>query len=63
MSKLIWDWKITRRFPFLHFYKRKQYIVEQVFENAVKIESLMFAALPVLVSARLINGMKKIFHK
>ena len=63
MSKLVWDWNITRRFPYLHVYKREQYMIEVVYENACKAESLMVAALPVLVSAKLIYRIKNIFHK
>ena len=62
-KELVWDWTINRKFPFLHIYKRDKYVVEEIIDNAIKAENLMFATLPIFISAKLINKVKKIFHK
>ena len=39
-KELVWDWTINRKFPFLHIYKRDQYVVEEIIDNAIEDENL-----------------------
>lgn len=59
-KKEIWDWNINCKSPFIHFYKREQYLVEEIEDNFWEAAGLMFAALPIIIAVRIYLFFKKI---
>ena len=51
--------KIKKQFPFFYFHKRPYTQIEITLENARKAQNLMFAAMQIIIGAKIISFFKK----
>ena len=50
--------KFKKHFPFFYLHKRPLTNIEIIFDNAEKIQNLMFAAFPIIVLVKIIKLFK-----